>query len=166
MLFQPFSDAGNRALVCVWGRMWTVENSYLFKQDDSNATSLSLSDFCTQLSEQSFDVAPLNICACRVSKDQLQCALVLSFHSHLTPCPCTTLATGRDGACSRLTLAWAASAGHSLFDVRSMEKLGAPWLRCDLLFSRSLRRSSVCSVRRWLLPAFRKAGGVPLQDFL
>lgn len=51
MLFQPLSDAGYRALVCVWRRMRATEDLHLLKQDDRNTTSLSLTDFCAQLSE-------------------------------------------------------------------------------------------------------------------
>lgn len=60
--------------------MRTMEDAHLFKQDDCNATTRSLSDLRAQFREQSFDFAPLSICARRMSKDQLQRPLVPSFH--------------------------------------------------------------------------------------
>ena len=85
MLLQPFANAGHRALVCVRRRVRTVEYPHFAKQDDGNATTLPLTERRTKLCEQRFDIAPLNVCARWVSKDQSKCSLVLLLHLQMVP---------------------------------------------------------------------------------
>lgn len=49
-----------------------MKDSNFSKQDNGDATPLSLCDFGAKLDEQSFNVAPLNVAACGPSKDQFE----------------------------------------------------------------------------------------------
>lgn len=57
-----------------------MEDTYLVEQDNSYPAAFPLADLCIKLFEQCFDILQLDIRACRVSKDQFECALMLSLH--------------------------------------------------------------------------------------
>jgi hypothetical protein len=48
-----------------------MENTYLAKQHNGNTTAFAFAHLSTQLFEQAFNVAPLNIGAGRSCKDEL-----------------------------------------------------------------------------------------------
>ena len=69
-----------------------MKNSNFVKQDNSNATALSLGHFSTKFYEQSLYVAPLDVPAFPPSKDQVEGALVLPFHVNIVPLKGTSTA--------------------------------------------------------------------------
>jgi hypothetical protein len=62
-----------------------MEHSHFFKQDYSYATTLAFADFGTQLYEQRFDIAPLDVPTGGASEDQFKSALVLPLHAEIVP---------------------------------------------------------------------------------
>lgn len=65
--------------------MRSVENTYLVEQDNSDAATFTLADLSAQFFEECFDILPLDICICRVSKDQFERSLILSLHAGMVP---------------------------------------------------------------------------------
>ena len=57
-----------------------MEDTHFLEQDNSYAATLSLADLGTKLFEDCLDVLPLDICAGRVSEDDIERALVLPSH--------------------------------------------------------------------------------------
>jgi len=74
------TDAGDRALVRIGGRVRTVEDASLAKQPDTDAGTFPLADLRAKLNEQRLDAAPLDVGADRPVEDQVQRPLVLAFH--------------------------------------------------------------------------------------
>ena len=62
-----------------------MEDAYFVEQDNSYPAAFTLADRSGQFFEERFDILPLDICACRVSKDQFERALVLSLHMKMVP---------------------------------------------------------------------------------
>ena len=62
-----------------------MENTHLVEQDNSDAATFTLADLSAQFCEECFDIFPLHICTCRVSKDQFERTLVLSLHAKMVP---------------------------------------------------------------------------------
>ena len=58
-----------------------MKDTHLAEQDHCHATALSLGDLGTDLDEECFYVFPLDIRTFPVSKDGIECALVLPLHS-------------------------------------------------------------------------------------
>ena len=69
-----------------------MKNSNFVKQDDGNATTLTLRHFSTKFYKKSLYVAPLDAPACRPSKDQVEGALVLPLHVNIVPLKGTSTA--------------------------------------------------------------------------
>jgi hypothetical protein len=57
-----------------------MENPRFSKQHDRHSTALALADVCTQLAEQSFDLAPGDAGLDRVGEDGFEGAVVLAPH--------------------------------------------------------------------------------------
>jgi hypothetical protein len=57
-----------------------MKDSDLIKQNHRNTTALAFSDFGTKLTEQRFNVSPLDVSAGRAREDQFKGALVLPLH--------------------------------------------------------------------------------------
>ena len=58
-----------------------MEHPNLGEQDDCHAAAFALADLRTKLPEESFDIAPLDVGAGRVSEDGFERALVLPLHA-------------------------------------------------------------------------------------
>ena len=65
--------------------MWSVKHPNFLEQEDSYATPFSLADLRAQFREKRFNIAPLDICAGWMSKDQFESALVPSLHGRMVP---------------------------------------------------------------------------------
>lgn len=58
----------------------------LSEEDDSNSAACSLTDIRAEFLEEGFDIAPLDVCTCRVCEQQAERALVLPLHgSQMVP---------------------------------------------------------------------------------
>jgi len=79
VFFQPFADSFHRPIVRRRFGMWPVKYPPVTKQPDQHPRPFSLSDLATQFDEQGFDVTPTDIGRDWTGKEQLHCALVLSF---------------------------------------------------------------------------------------
>lgn len=71
MLLKPFANACDDTLVGVGQRMRPVKDTRFAKQHNSHMAAFSLTDRCTQLLKQAFNVAPLNVGACWSGEDGL-----------------------------------------------------------------------------------------------
>ena len=60
-----------------------MENSSICKQLDPNARPSPLRDLCSQRNEKRLNITPLGASRYRASKEQIQCALVLSLHQRM-----------------------------------------------------------------------------------
>lgn len=67
------------------------------EQNNSDTTSLSLTDFGAQLHEQRFNVTPLDVCTGRAGEEQVERALVLALYANMVPLS----STGEHAATSR-----------------------------------------------------------------
>jgi hypothetical protein len=68
-----------------------VEHSHFFEQDHGYTTTLALADFGAQFYKQRFNIAPLDVSACRAGKDQFKSSLVLTLHAAIVPLSGTAL---------------------------------------------------------------------------
>ena len=62
-----------------------MKHPNFLEQEDSNATTLSLADLAAQFCEKRFNIAPLDVSAGWMSKDQFESALVPSLHGRMVP---------------------------------------------------------------------------------
>ena len=62
-----------------------MEHSHFFEQDHGYTTTLALADFGAQFYKQCFNIAPLDVSACRAGEDQFKSSLVLPLHSRIVP---------------------------------------------------------------------------------
>lgn len=65
--------------------MRAVKHPDFLEQNNSDTTSLSLTDFGAQLREQRFDVTPLDVCTGRAGEEQVERALVLALYAEMVP---------------------------------------------------------------------------------
>ena len=68
-----------------------MEHSHFFEQDHGYTTTLALADFGAQFYKQRFNIAPLDVSACRAGEDQLKSSLVLALHAAIVPLSGTEL---------------------------------------------------------------------------
>jgi hypothetical protein len=68
-----------------------VEHSHFFEQDHGYTTTLALADFGAQFYKQRFNIAPLDVSACRAGEDQFKNSLVLPLHAAIVPLSGTEL---------------------------------------------------------------------------
>ena len=62
-----------------------MEHSHFFEQDHGYTTTLALADFGSQFYQQRFNIAPLDVSACRAGKDQFKSSLMLPLHAEIVP---------------------------------------------------------------------------------
>ena len=67
------------------GGVGSVEHSHFFEQDHGYTTTLALADFGAQFYKQRFNIAPLDVSACRAGEDQFNTSLVLPPHAEIVP---------------------------------------------------------------------------------
>jgi hypothetical protein len=68
-----------------------VEHSHFFEQDHGYTTTLALADFGAQFYKQRFNIAPLDVSACRAGENQFKSSLVLPHHAGMVPLSGTEL---------------------------------------------------------------------------
>ena len=68
-----------------------MEHSHFFEQDHGYTTTLALADFGAQFYKQRFNIAPLDVSACRAGEDQFKSSLVLPLHATIVPLSGTEL---------------------------------------------------------------------------
>ena len=68
-----------------------MEHSHFFEQDHGYTTTLALADFGAKFYKQRFNIAPLDVSACRVGEDQFKSSLVLALHEVIVPLSGTEL---------------------------------------------------------------------------
>jgi hypothetical protein len=69
MYFQPASNAGHRAFVCVRVGVRAVENPYFTEQKHTNPRPLSFTDFGPELYKQRLNVSPVDVGGCRAREE-------------------------------------------------------------------------------------------------
>ena len=77
------ADTGHRPFIRVGARMWTMEDPDLSEKHHGHPASLSLTDVRPKLNEKRLHITPLDIGPCWMSKDGLQCSLVLPSHAKM-----------------------------------------------------------------------------------
>ena len=62
-----------------------MEHSHFFEQSHGYTTTLALADFGAQFYKKRFNIAPLDVSACRAGEDQVKSSLVLPLHTEIVP---------------------------------------------------------------------------------
>ena len=62
-----------------------MEHSHFFEQDHGYTTTLALAAFGAQFYKQRFNIAPLDVSACRAGEDQFNTSLVLPPQAEIVP---------------------------------------------------------------------------------
>lgn len=60
-----------------------MKDANLVEQNNGDTTSLALADFCAQILEQAFNVAPFDIRTCRMRENAFEGALTLALHLNM-----------------------------------------------------------------------------------
>ena len=88
-----------------------MEDAHLAKEDNGNPAPFAFCHLRTQLGEQRLNIAPLNVAATRMRKDQLKGALVLSLHNIMVP-PSDTEQLASAAAHGDALFTWASETAH------------------------------------------------------
>lgn len=85
MLLEPLLHRDRGTFVCVRCRVRSVEDADFIEENNRDATSFALADFCTESDQKRFDVLPSDVRAGGVGEQRLYGLLMRTLRGQMVP---------------------------------------------------------------------------------